>query len=71
MKTTLMNPDCKLIRADTEYIFTGTQSYSAYCTATFIKCIGPDALEIFNGLPFATDEGKNDRYKKRLFKPMT
>ena len=33
---------------------------AAYRTATFITCIGPDALEIFNGLPFTTDEEKND-----------
>ncbi len=31
-----------------------------YRLATFITCIGPDALEIYNGLPFKTPEHKND-----------
>ena len=36
---------------------------SAYQTATFITCIGPDALEIFNGLPFELEEDKRDIIK--------
>ena len=32
----------------------------AYRIATFITCIGPDAIEIYNGLPFASKEEKKD-----------
>ena len=40
---------------DSFEIVTGlTERDSTYRTATFITCIGPDALEIFNGLPFET-----------------
>ena len=31
-----------------------------YRLATFITCIGLDALEVYNGLPFETPAGKND-----------
>lgn len=31
-----------------------------YRTATFITCIGPEGLEIYNGLPFANDADKGD-----------
>lgn len=30
------------------------------CVTTFITCIGPDALEVHNGLPFLFDEEKQD-----------
>ena len=31
--------------------------------ATFVTCIGPDALDIHNGLPFQNDEEKGDMNK--------
>ena len=31
-----------------------------YRVATFITCIGPDALEVYNGLPFESDDDKDD-----------
>ena len=31
-----------------------------YRVATFITCIGPDALEVYNGLPFECDSDKQD-----------
>jgi hypothetical protein len=31
-----------------------------YRTATFITCIGPDAMDVFNGLPFANEGEKKD-----------
>ena len=36
---------------------------TAYRTATFITCIGPDALEVYNGLPFENAADKNDIVK--------
>ena len=33
---------------------------SKFRVATFITCIGPDALEVHNGLPFRSDEEKQD-----------
>ena len=33
---------------------------SGYRTATFITCIGPEALEIFNGLPFDSEDDKKN-----------
>ena len=42
---------------------------SEYRTATFIMCIGPEALEVFNGLPFEKEEDKKDIEKVlELFK---
>ena len=37
-----------------------TKRESNYRVATFITCIGPEALQIHLGLPFANDEEKND-----------
>jgi len=31
-----------------------------YRVATFITCVGTEALDIFNGLPFETEEDKTD-----------
>ena len=46
---------------DSFEIVTGLkEKSSAYWTATFITCIGSEALEIFNGLPFENEEDKND-----------
>ena len=46
---------------DSFEIVTGLkEKTSAYRTATFITCIGSEALEIFNGLPFENEEDKND-----------
>ncbi|KAK6190707.1 hypothetical protein SNE40_002510 [Patella caerulea] len=31
-----------------------------YRVATFITCVGPDALDIYNGLPFENEEAKTN-----------
>ena len=33
---------------------------SKFRVATFITCIGPDALEVHKGLPFRSDEKKKN-----------
>lgn len=33
---------------------------NAYQVATFITCIGHEALEVYNGLPFRDENEKND-----------
>ena len=38
-----------------ETVTTLAQKVSKFCVATFITCIGPEALEIHNGLLFRTD----------------
>ena len=46
---------------DSFEIVTGLKNQDkAYRAATFITCIGPDALDIYNGLPFSTEEEKQD-----------
>ena len=36
---------------------------NTYRVATFITCIGTDALDVYNGLPFETEEDKKDMEK--------
>ena len=46
---------------DSIEIVTGVNGKTnAYQTAMFIMCIGSEALEIFNGLPFENEGDKND-----------
>ena len=40
-----------------------TQQSSEFQVATFVTCIGQQALKIHNGLPFKTDEEKRDMGK--------
>ena len=46
---------------DSYVIVTGlSDKGKPYQVATFITCIGPDGLEVYNGLPFKDDNERND-----------
>ena len=46
-----------------ETITSLTERPHKYRVATFITCIGPDAIEIHNGLPFQSEEEKENMDK--------
>ncbi|XP_062567680.1 uncharacterized protein K02A2.6-like [Saccostrea cucullata] len=46
---------------DSYVIVTGlSEKTNAYQVATFVTCIGPEGLEVYNGLPFKDENEKND-----------